>query len=340
MALNPSTKYPGRITAPDANYTYGSSQDESSPGAGDGTPYEKARANDIFGFQQSLLRAANIVPSGSAETQLVSEYTQAIVEIASGRASFYVDSGAANAYVLSASTNQQSPRGHFVGMLCDFLPTNSNTGGAATVNVAGLGVKSIYYNGVATLPAHIIESGILCRLRYQGTYFELLPEHNFPINTDSNFPYRNHSNRIILHKDVASTSFSISSSLTEDVWHDIGSTASGATNIYTALDAFDYRNGIKAFLLHVRLTHTGDVALQYYQTLLYGRSGGSAAGISFTELCRQDWTHYNNTDSITVSHSFDIWVPVNPDTGIFDLQWSRNSAGSASITMRLKGAAI
>ena len=80
MALNPSTNgtMSGRITAPDASYPYGSSKDETSAGAGDGTPYFKARADDIFGFQQWLLNQAGIVPSGTADTALVSQYGDAL----------------------------------------------------------------------------------------------------------------------------------------------------------------------------------------------------------------------------------------------------------------------
>lgn len=74
MAINPNTKYPGRVQAPDADYPYGSSKNETTPGAGDGTPYEKARADDIFGFQQAILNEAGIVPSGNAETINDSDY--------------------------------------------------------------------------------------------------------------------------------------------------------------------------------------------------------------------------------------------------------------------------
>ena len=83
MALNPSTNstMAGRITAPDANYPYGSSKDETSAGAGDGTPYFKARADDIFGFQQWLLNQAGIVPSGNADNVNVSDYGDALIDI-------------------------------------------------------------------------------------------------------------------------------------------------------------------------------------------------------------------------------------------------------------------
>lgn len=144
MALNPSTNasMTGRVTAPDANYPYASSKDESSPGAGDGSPYFKGRADDIFGFQQALLKAAGIVPSGNADTAVLSEYMQSLVEIASGRAVNYDESGLVNAYVLDVKTDQQGPRSYFEGLTVVLYPTNTNTG-ASTVNVNGLGLKNI-----------------------------------------------------------------------------------------------------------------------------------------------------------------------------------------------------
>ena len=107
MALNWSTNgtMAGRITAPSTDYPYGSSKDETSAGAGDGTPYFKARADDIAGLQQALLRAAGIVPTGNADTVPASQYAQALVELILGRAVNLVDSGTADAYVLSLIYN-------------------------------------------------------------------------------------------------------------------------------------------------------------------------------------------------------------------------------------------
>lgn len=81
MAINPNVEYAGRVTAPNADYPYASSKNETSPGAGDGTPYELARANDIFGFQQAILSEAGIVPSGNADTALLSEYLNGLKTI-------------------------------------------------------------------------------------------------------------------------------------------------------------------------------------------------------------------------------------------------------------------
>ena len=158
MAINPSTNgtMTGRVTAADANYPYASAKDESSPGAGDGSPYFKARADDIFGFQQALLEAANITPSGNADTALVSEYMQAIVELSSGRADNYDESGAVNVYVLDVRTNQQAPRSLFDDLSAWFTPGTVNTG-ASTVNVATLGAKAVVdINGQALTGGELV----------------------------------------------------------------------------------------------------------------------------------------------------------------------------------------
>lgn len=138
MSINPNTEYPGRMTAPSLDYPYGSSKNETSPGAGDGSPYELARADDIFGLQQALLRSAGIVPSGNADTALASEYLQAIIELAQGRAINYDETGIANAYVLAVQTNQQAPDGLFDGLRIRFTPSNANTG-ASTIDLTALG---------------------------------------------------------------------------------------------------------------------------------------------------------------------------------------------------------
>lgn len=83
MALNYGTNptFTGRITAPDANYPQGSSKDETAPGANDGMPYVKQRADDLLGMQQALLLEAGITPSGSADTALSSDYLDAMKKI-------------------------------------------------------------------------------------------------------------------------------------------------------------------------------------------------------------------------------------------------------------------
>ena len=99
MAINPSTNgtMTGRVTAPNADYPYGSSQDETAPGNNDGTPYFKARADDIFGLLQWLLTQAAIVPSGNADTVLASDYGDAL-DALFGRLSDFANSLTAVGY--------------------------------------------------------------------------------------------------------------------------------------------------------------------------------------------------------------------------------------------------
>ena len=152
MAINPNTEYAGRVTAPSSAYPYGSSKNETSPGAGDGTPYELARANDVLGMQQALLKSAGITPSGNADEVGTSEYVQAIVEEAMGRGSYMVESGgsAADVYIVEAATDNEKPRSYFENMTVVFRAAVTNTG-ASTIDVAGLGVKAIRDSNGAVL---------------------------------------------------------------------------------------------------------------------------------------------------------------------------------------------
>ena len=69
---------------------------------------------------------------------------------------FYTGSGPANAYVATPITGIQSPPSYFDGMIVRFRVPAANTG-ASTVNVNGLGVKSIFReNGEALAPNDLV----------------------------------------------------------------------------------------------------------------------------------------------------------------------------------------
>lgn len=96
MATNPSTLgvNVGRITDPDASYTYGSAKDDTTGTAGDGTPFASALLNDIYGFQQAMLVAASIVPSGNADTVTASQYLESLDVLYPRKATAQTISGA------------------------------------------------------------------------------------------------------------------------------------------------------------------------------------------------------------------------------------------------------
>jgi hypothetical protein len=80
MAINPATSFPGNIdTVSDpTGYPYGKGQNITAPAAGDGTPWEALIVNDILGFQQAMLAAAAIVPSGTPDKVGSSQYLTAL----------------------------------------------------------------------------------------------------------------------------------------------------------------------------------------------------------------------------------------------------------------------
>jgi hypothetical protein len=86
---------------------------------------------------------------------------------------FYTDTGSANTYTLGVIGSKEAPNDYSEGMRIRFLAANANTS-ASTVNVAGLGSKSIKLNtsGTAT-PAGIIQAGKLTEAFYNtaGGYF-------------------------------------------------------------------------------------------------------------------------------------------------------------------------
>ena len=80
MALNINSTYTN-TTAADASYPYGSAKNETSPGALDGTPLEKAGLDDLYGLMQSLLSASGIVPNGNPDTVLAPQYLASIFNL-------------------------------------------------------------------------------------------------------------------------------------------------------------------------------------------------------------------------------------------------------------------
>lgn len=77
MALKLSDRYPGRTDAT-ANYPHGKPRNATSPGDGTGFPLESDWVSDIYGFLQSLLVEASIVPSTLADRVGASQYLDAL----------------------------------------------------------------------------------------------------------------------------------------------------------------------------------------------------------------------------------------------------------------------
>jgi parallel beta-helix repeat protein len=81
MAINPESQYPGKIAPATSDYPYGAARNITVPGDGTGTPWEAALVNDLFGWQQALLSAASIVPTGTPEKVGASQYLSAAAKL-------------------------------------------------------------------------------------------------------------------------------------------------------------------------------------------------------------------------------------------------------------------
>jgi hypothetical protein len=112
--------------------------------------------NDIPTELENAITSAGITLSGADLSQLPKAIAHYV-----GNASFYTDTGVADAYVGTAIGTNHSPPAYVDGMDVEFKVGNTNTG-ASTINVDGLGVKNI--TGSAT--AGTLITGDFVRLRY------------------------------------------------------------------------------------------------------------------------------------------------------------------------------
>lgn len=86
--------------------------------------------------------------------------------------SFYTDSGAADAYVLTAVGSKEAPPAYTDGMTVSFIAGDVNTD-PSTVNVAGLGVKDIKTAAGDDLSAGVINDRVTLRYSQSDDYFVL-----------------------------------------------------------------------------------------------------------------------------------------------------------------------
>ena len=78
MAISPKNIYPARVISGDSAYPYGRALNIQGGVEGTGTPLEAEWVNDMWGFQQSLLYAAGVVPNGQADSVSNSQYLEAL----------------------------------------------------------------------------------------------------------------------------------------------------------------------------------------------------------------------------------------------------------------------
>lgn len=174
MALQFFNRYTPDATAGDANYPQGSFKNETSPGALDGTPYEKDWGNDLLGFLQKLLNYANKVPSGNPDTVLASQYFESLEEIFN-KFIYFNDAGGGTANAIKVVSVGAKPPAYFNGQIVLFKASNTNTG-ATTIQIDTLAIKDVIKNGGSPLIGGEIISGkhVLLRFNSIDDRFELV----------------------------------------------------------------------------------------------------------------------------------------------------------------------
>ena len=84
------------------------------------------------------------------------------------------DTGVANAYVITVSP---VPTAYIAGQVFNFKAVNANTG-ASTLNVNGLGVKTLKKDVSVDLVTGDILDGQIVMCMYDGTYFQVVPDYS------------------------------------------------------------------------------------------------------------------------------------------------------------------
>ena len=120
-------------------------------------------------FLNGLQEEAVSTIESTGQTPVAGDWTQlskAISTYAAG-GSYYTDSGSVNAMILNTVGSKLAPAAYFDGMRAVFKPNLSNTSTTPTINVAGLGVKTIVDNfGNASCTIGLIDNDFIVELIY------------------------------------------------------------------------------------------------------------------------------------------------------------------------------
>lgn len=138
-----------------------------------GNTLTAAEWNEIPSEIQNAIESLGITLSGADLSQLV----KAIAGYAS-HGDFYADSGAANAYVLSATGAKIAPPDYADGFRARFKVGNTNTA-ASTVNINSIGVKGLADIAGGALTAGDLVSGQFVRIAYN------LSDDRFELQSDT-----------------------------------------------------------------------------------------------------------------------------------------------------------
>ncbi len=149
--------YQSGTTTPLATYT----------DAGAGTANANPVVLDPYGYANIWLIGTYTIVLKDALGNLI--WTEDNIAGLSGVGSYLVDTGGANAYIVSPSP---ASTGYVAGQVYDVKISAANSG-ASTINVSGLGAKNITYSDGTTLASGALPTASVVRLIYDGSQFQL-----------------------------------------------------------------------------------------------------------------------------------------------------------------------
>lgn len=174
MTLKLNERYPGRFNNPSPGYPQGSFKNRTAPAAKDGSYLEQDWANDKEGFFQSIISKAAITPDGSVDKVGSSQLFSALIRLIQNQEGVaYVTAGTPGAFTIAPTPALTA---YAINQL--FQVTFNAAGGVTpTINVSGLGIKSLkQFNSAGVKIAAIIASGQTSDVFYDGTDFVLLDQ--------------------------------------------------------------------------------------------------------------------------------------------------------------------
>lgn len=182
-------------------------------------------------------------------------------EIQAGATIYAVDTGSANALVITLAP---APAAYTAGMVIRTKPANNNTG-AATINVNGLGAKSIKTINGSDPSAGQIKANTILELAYDGTNFQITSD--VQVNADVSSS---------LEKQAAMNG-------NFNIWQRGASFTNPSINAFTA-DRFAVRGDAAGGTLPTTITHArntltaGELDKSFYSYRISPNGAGSGFG--------------------------------------------------------------
>lgn len=124
-------------------------------------------------LETSVSSSGQTLAPADGTGEVTDQLSKALAIYGAGGAEYCIDTGVANAYVISPVSPKKAAPAYFDGMTLSFKPGNGNTA-AATVNYAALGVKAITTSGGLALSGGEIIGRVTIRYSLSAGKFEII----------------------------------------------------------------------------------------------------------------------------------------------------------------------